>query len=245
MGTRNLTCVMLNGKYRVAQYCQWDGYPSGQGKTILEFLKVMDKEKFIENLKQTGFITEEAHKKLWEDFGADGSGMVSIAVADKFKEVHPQLNRDMGGDVLEFIQNANAPVTLANQIEFAQDGLFCEWAYVVDLDKNVLEVYSGFGQEKLEEGTRFGNDIDDNGYSTIGLVKIYSLDDLPSEETFLADLEERDEDEVMTNDSVIAVIDEIRKGGHGDDLITDRICNYMEANIDEFLETYAMVDYQE
>src|SRR5574337_1233174 len=38
MGTRNLTAVMMNGEYKVAQYGQWDGYPEGQGKTILEFL---------------------------------------------------------------------------------------------------------------------------------------------------------------------------------------------------------------
>ena len=43
MGTRNLTCVMYNGEYRVAQYCQWDGYPSGQGAIALNFLS--DKEK--------------------------------------------------------------------------------------------------------------------------------------------------------------------------------------------------------
>ena len=37
MGTRNLTCVVLDGKYVVSSYGQWDGYPSGQGKTILNF----------------------------------------------------------------------------------------------------------------------------------------------------------------------------------------------------------------
>ena len=39
MGTRNLTCVIKDGKYRVAQYGQWDGYPEGQGMNILNFLK--------------------------------------------------------------------------------------------------------------------------------------------------------------------------------------------------------------
>jgi len=39
MGTRNLTCVVSGGKYIIAQYGQWDGYPSGQGVTALEFLR--------------------------------------------------------------------------------------------------------------------------------------------------------------------------------------------------------------
>jgi len=38
MGTLNLTAVMMDGEYKIAQYGQWDGYPEGQGKTILEFL---------------------------------------------------------------------------------------------------------------------------------------------------------------------------------------------------------------
>ena len=38
MGTRHMIGVVSDGKYRVAQYGQWDGYPSGQGVGILEFL---------------------------------------------------------------------------------------------------------------------------------------------------------------------------------------------------------------
>ena len=40
MGTRNLIMVRKkNGDLKVAQYCQWDGYPSGHGVDILTFLK--------------------------------------------------------------------------------------------------------------------------------------------------------------------------------------------------------------
>jgi len=38
MGTRNLTMVISDGKTKIAQYGQWDGYPSGQGADILAFL---------------------------------------------------------------------------------------------------------------------------------------------------------------------------------------------------------------
>ena len=40
MGTRNLTMVIdQEGEVKVAQYGQWDGYPSGVGVGIVSFLK--------------------------------------------------------------------------------------------------------------------------------------------------------------------------------------------------------------
>lgn len=39
MGTRNLTCIVKDGEYKVAKYCQWDGYPSGKGLDLLHILK--------------------------------------------------------------------------------------------------------------------------------------------------------------------------------------------------------------
>ena len=44
MGTRNLTAVFMDGEYKVAQYGQWDGYPSGQGVDILNILKNAKKD---------------------------------------------------------------------------------------------------------------------------------------------------------------------------------------------------------
>ncbi|KAN0067163.1 hypothetical protein V8E54_014810 [Elaphomyces granulatus] len=34
MGTCNLICVYHKGRFVIAQYCQWDGYPEGQGRLI-------------------------------------------------------------------------------------------------------------------------------------------------------------------------------------------------------------------
>ncbi len=59
MGTRNLTCVYLDGKCKVAQYGQWDGYPEGQGVTCLNFLRdEMVEPKFREELRKRQFAPE-------------------------------------------------------------------------------------------------------------------------------------------------------------------------------------------
>ena len=56
MGTRNLISVIENKKPVIAQYGQWDGYPSGQGVDILEFLKSEFFEKLKGNLPKVRFL---------------------------------------------------------------------------------------------------------------------------------------------------------------------------------------------
>ena len=111
MGTRHLTCVVLNGEYKVAQYGQWDGCPSGQGSYILEFLKKdFNKNEFIKNLEEWRVLTA---KELKGEYG------------DKFI---PSLDRDMCSAILGAIQNNTSEEKLLFlDTKFAQDSLFCEW----------------------------------------------------------------------------------------------------------------------
>lgn len=199
MGTRNLTCVMYNGEYRVAQYCQWDGYPSGQGAIALNFLS--DKEKLAalrRNISLCRFISKEEYDRLWTDMGLPKSndGWVSCEDANKFKSKYPQLDRDMGASVLDFIANSTDIIRLQSDINFVKDSLFCEWAYVIDFDKNTFEVYKGFNNMPLDKSERFYSGTPNKDkYYPVKLVVSYSLDALPTLEEFLNDSEPSDEDE--------------------------------------------------
>jgi len=67
MGTRNLTVVIYKGKPCIAQYGQWDGYPQGQGYTILDFLLTADLSVFKDKIeKYVSFIDEKKDKKYLE-----------------------------------------------------------------------------------------------------------------------------------------------------------------------------------
>jgi len=94
MGTRNLTCVVKDGEYKIAQYCQWDGYPSGNGVEILEFLKNMDRNHFENRVNDCVFISSDEVHERWKECGADDSGFVDLEISDKFKEKYPLLHRD-------------------------------------------------------------------------------------------------------------------------------------------------------
>ena len=198
MGTRNLTCVMKDGQYKVAQYGQWDGYPEGQGMTILKYLRGMDdisKVMFSKHLDSTSWISDEEYRQLWKDLGISSkNGFVALDEGQRFEAKYPHLYRNMGGEILQHIEKYSN-LKLQNEIDFAQDSLFCEWAYVVDLDKNTFEVYQGFNEEQLTIKDRFYReekleDLEENGgYHAVKLLISFDLDDLPTPKEFLEQID--------------------------------------------------------
>ena len=200
MGTRNLICVVEGGKYRVAQYGQWDGYPSGQGMGVLNFLRNNGTKSLQDGLRWCRWLTQCEERKRWAEFGVDidANSFVKMDIADRFYNRYPELSRDTGSKILHIVANADAPLVLSNEHDFAYDSLFCEWAYVIDLDKRTFEVYEGFNKKPLDKSERFytenivKNNIGET-YYPVRLKTSYSLDDLPDEETFLKDNETEDE----------------------------------------------------
>lgn len=165
MGTRNLTAVYLDGQYKVAQYGQWDGYPEGQGITVLTFLRdKMDLELFKEALRNSSYIPSEELTALWKQYGADENGLVTMEDSDRMMEDHPEFSRNTGAGILEMVQNHSEGMKLQDSIDFAADGLFCEWAWVIDLDAGTL-------------------------------VAKWNLDALPTDEEFLAAFKNDEEEE--------------------------------------------------
>ena len=194
MGTRHLICVVKNGEYKVAQYGQWDGQPSGQGVDILNFLQnEMDKTKFENQIEALSFATEEEQNQTWIEIGAEPNKMVSVEVANKHKELYPEYSVDNGSGILRLIQNSDRQLKLRNSIDFAKDSLSCRWGYVIDLDKNTFEVYEGANRNPLNESERFyflqenlkPIAILDTTYYPIKYVVGFDLDKLPTEKEFL------------------------------------------------------------
>lgn len=175
MGTRHLIAVQLDGQYRIAQYGQWDGYPSGAGETVVEFLKCWDRPLFESKLRASSLLTKEDLDKLNETIQKEG-------IRD-WPTRWPELSRDTGAAILEKVQNSEPGIKLKNSIDFAGESLFCEYAYVIDLDTNKLEVFKGYNKEPVKEGERFfaaKRDPDSPEYHPVRLVGSYDLNDLPT-----------------------------------------------------------------
>jgi hypothetical protein len=200
MGTRNLTVVISGGKRVVAQYCQWDGYPSGQGATALKFLSSEGSlDKLKKALEKVRFRNEEDEKEAaeyYKSIGCDDSGWVNMEQSALINKRYPLKSRDHGAEILGILAESDLDeLVLVDNFSFGYYSLFCEFAYVVDLDNNTFEVYEGFQQEILDKSERFYKEEDSKGYYGVKLIKSYNLSSLPTEEVFLKELEPQDEED--------------------------------------------------
>ena len=163
MGTRNLTFVKKGGEIKIAQYGQWDGYPSGQGSIILAFAKDTEKlERLRANVDK--FISFMSKKEM-EDFDA-------LPDKERKEQFKAELwSRDIGGEILERVSNLTENKKLINKMEFGYDDVFCEWAYGINFDTNKLECYTDLNHKLAE----------------------YDLSNLPTEEQFIKELDPEEE----------------------------------------------------
>ena len=188
MGTRHLTCVVIDDQIKVAQYGQWDGYPTGQGEIIREFLsrEGMDMPRFEKNVRACSWLTESDREEISKFSNNDG--WMSSDQAAKFNASKwGYLSRNTGAGILDCI--LQEPRKLDDSSEFAADSLFCEWAYVIDLDKLELEIYMGFntdGPVSRTERFAYLNDLPppeyqkgEKKYWPVKLAKSIPIQDLP------------------------------------------------------------------
>jgi hypothetical protein len=149
MGTRHVIKVIYNKETKVAQYGQWDGYPDGQGITILEFFDVegnIDKLKnklshvrFYDEKKDEAFAdTVDSEMHHWKHRGALHKTANQIWF-ESFK------TREIGAEILNNIAESDMDdIILFDDSDFIGD-LSCEWAYVIDLDINEIFIHHANG----------------------------------------------------------------------------------------------------
>ncbi|KAN0076648.1 hypothetical protein V8E54_006790, partial [Elaphomyces granulatus] len=187
-----LICVYHRGHFVIAQYSQWDGYPERQGMTILKFLWGSGNiERLKEGLQNIATLTYEGLKQLRNtverDLEAEKSsyhdGSRPITADEKIIALWPSLSRDTGAKVLEIVAQATAGnnVPIVQTLDFANDSMFCQWAYVIDLDQNTFEVFEGYEQKQEALTTRF-NGVGRDNDTVPALIKSFSLSQLPTTE---------------------------------------------------------------
>lgn len=121
MGTRHLqTVINKEGEKKLNQYGQWDGYPDGQGKDILKFLRNADLLKYQNEINK---LKEPSLKKAKE-----------IDADPNWAEKYPYLSRDCGSKIHKMIEQGKVKfVGLMNDEEANR---WCRGFYTINFQTN-------------------------------------------------------------------------------------------------------------
>lgn len=138
MGTRGAFGVKIDGVVKVT-YNQFDSYPEGKG---LDFVKdLMNKSRVYK-----GFSFKRAARN-WVDVTDTVPTKEQIKYCESFSNFSVSrqsdtdwycLLRELQGNILEHLHKCK---WYENAAKFMNDTLFCEWAYIWNLDDNTFEVY--------------------------------------------------------------------------------------------------------
>ena len=182
MGTRNLTVVVKDAKIKVAQYGQYDGYPDYTGIGILEILRE-DLNNLVNGLENCIEADEGIHETMRKHVSdvtkteIEG-GWLTMEQSEVFHDLYPEQHRNTGYKILKMIADSQTPLYLTNSFDFAAETVWCEWAYVIDLDNGEFQTYESRSNGSQGIFARLGE-------NTVKMVAAYGLDELPSDEEYM------------------------------------------------------------
>lgn len=193
MGTRHLIAIQHNEEYVFAKSGQWDGYPEGVGIGVLNFLETANLEEVKENLK---FLTkipfDEAYQKAYGDAKAGDTEVLYKGIS--YSILSLALIKLHALQSLEHLPSISEQSLIPDNLDFCADSLFCEWAYIIDLDHETFEIYSGYNKVPLQSNERFffltskAMECSGGDYHPVRLVKKYLLDSLPDPDHFIKEI---------------------------------------------------------
>jgi hypothetical protein len=178
MGTRGSVGVIYQEKEKLG-YNQFDSYPDGLGKDILNIVTKINRENEwsilkdrISKLKNVG-EREIMDTRIMEKYKKYSDLSVS---EQKLSDPYCLFRKIQGVDWIEKVYSGDLEDYPLNN-EFIKDSLFCEYAYLINLDTMKLEFYSGF-QESPQKDNRFGQTINEDGYYPCRLVGLFDISDI-------------------------------------------------------------------
>ena len=182
MSTRGALGFYKNGNTK-ATYNHSDSYPSYLGVHLLKELRGFSIEKLNDAFKNIIMVNEDdvptdADIKQYSKYANEG---VSTGKKTEWyvllRASQGSLKPYISGEIQHMIDGA----------DFLKDSLFCEWAYIVNLDTNKFEVWKGFNTTRHPSRYEIAEPQEDK-YFAVKLLKSYSLKNLPKDMDFLVDV---------------------------------------------------------
>lgn len=157
MGTRGAVGFRINKEDKVT-YNHSDSYPHGLGQDVLDFIKnntLEDMKRAAYNLMMVNEEVEPTEQQIKECEPWTNTSVSKQSVKDWYcllRNAQGNLNAYIDG--LKYMNDGR---------DFLLDSLFCEYAYVINMDTQELEFYSGFNKKALVRKGRYANKQADKG----------------------------------------------------------------------------------
>ena len=145
MSTRGVYGFRVDGKDFVT-YNHSDSYPRGLGEGILKDFKVLFKSHTINELKNKvrQIKLVDNHIKPAEQDIKNLALYTDLDVSNRSTKDWYCLTYKLQGDLLAHIQSGY----MLDEAKFLLRSLYCEWAYIINLDEETFEAYKGFIRSK-------------------------------------------------------------------------------------------------
>lgn len=163
MSTRGLYGIRKKGVDKLT-YNHYDSYPDGLGRDIVEFCKknsIQDLNRLYDLIE---LIDKENPPTDKQREICKRSGYADFSVGFGSDNDWYCLLRNLQGNI-EGLQKAidnNQYIFMNDDSDFIKDSLFCEYAYIINLDDNVIEIYVGFQKNQkriIDMGVKYAMDI--------------------------------------------------------------------------------------
>lgn len=179
MGTRGSVGVIYNDEIKLA-YNHFDSYPDGLGADTLEIIAKINEENgweiFKKHAAQLKAVDDEiTDPKMIEKYKKFADLNVS---EQKFSDPYCLFREIQGADWIDEMYKGELQDYLIDN-KFITESLFCEYAYIINLDSMKFEFYDGF-QKKQQKGNRFGEELCE-GYYPCRLVGLFNLEGIDSD----------------------------------------------------------------
>ncbi len=170
MGTRGLYGFRKNGVDKLT-YNHYDSYPSYLGRKMIEFIQeyCLDLNEIYKNIILVDEDSEPTESQIKEcEILADLS-VSKQSLTDWYCLLrNAQGNPKMYGEGLKY---------MIDNKDFILDSVFCEYAYIINLDTKKLEIYNGF-QKVPDESNVYGCKPNEDGYYPCKLAYVIDLLDI-------------------------------------------------------------------
>lgn len=172
MGSRGLYGFYRNGVTKIT-YNHSDSYPSWLGKKVVDFIRNTSIHELNQIFDEIVLIDED-DKPTAEQIN-NCLPYTNLSVSNQSLDDWYCLMRYAQGNLGVYKDGLKYMI---DSQDFIKSSLFCEYAYIINLDNNTLEIYEGFQKEPVYN--RYCNGEMYDGYSACKMICEFELNYLPA-----------------------------------------------------------------